>query len=57
MKALQSYIQPVPFMPVAVKLEEDDMTFFVDNHKTANSIYSSNFRLQMRDGWKVCCIK
>uniref|UniRef100_UPI00397FF342 hypothetical protein n=1 Tax=Salmonella sp. s57402 TaxID=3159695 RepID=UPI00397FF342 len=45
--------QPVPFVPIAVKLEEDDLTFFVDNHKTASALLGANFRIQMRDGWKM----
>ncbi|XP_065202068.1 nuclear RNA export factor 1 [Planococcus citri] len=53
MKKLQTFVQPVPFVPIGVKIEEDDMTFYVDNAKTANSINSANFRLQMGDGWKV----
>ncbi len=36
-----------------MKLEDDDMTFFVDNYKTAQSINNANLRLQMADGWKV----
>ncbi|XKL64931.1 hypothetical protein PGB90_005017 [Kerria lacca] len=53
MKALQAFIQPIPFLPVAVKMEEDDMTFFVDNYKTAQCLYTANLKIQMRDGWKI----
>lgn len=36
-----------------IKLEEDDLTFFIDNYKTASAICGANLRLSMRDGWKV----
>ena len=36
-----------------VKLDEDDLTFFIDNYKAACAIYAANLRLTMRDGWKV----
>lgn len=29
------------------------MTFYVDNHKTAQSLNQANLKLQMKDGWKV----
>lgn len=36
-----------------VKVEDDDMIFYIDNLETAQAIYGANLKLQMKDGWKV----
>lgn len=53
LKALQNFIDPMDFIPIAVNLDEDDLTFFIDNYKAATAICAANLRFSMRDGWKI----